>query len=96
MSSLVSDPHNCNWPNSLKVSRNFGEKWLTGAVLLDVAKAFDTVWVDSLLYKLMALNFPSYLEKTILPYLRGRIFEVSFQVATSSDRGMRAGVRRGD
>ena len=29
-----------------RVSRNFGEKRLTGAVFLDVAKAFDTVWVD--------------------------------------------------
>jgi hypothetical protein len=26
------------------VTRNFGEKQLTGAVFLDVAKAFDTVW----------------------------------------------------
>jgi hypothetical protein len=32
---------------------------LTGAVFLDVAKAFDTVWVDGLAYKLMAFNFPS-------------------------------------
>jgi hypothetical protein len=29
----------------LKVSSNFGEKLLTGAVFLDVDKAFDTVWV---------------------------------------------------
>jgi len=26
-----------------KITRNFGEKWLTGAVFLDVANAFDTV-----------------------------------------------------
>jgi len=38
--------------------RNFGEKRLTGAVFLDVAKAFDTVWNDGLLYKLKVLNFP--------------------------------------
>ena len=40
-----------------RVSRNFGEK-LTDAVFLDVAKAFDTVWVDGLLYKLTVFNFP--------------------------------------
>jgi hypothetical protein len=45
------------------VTRNFGEKRLTGAVFLDVAKAFDTVWVDGLLFKLTALYFPSYLVK---------------------------------
>ncbi|WP_431309756.1 reverse transcriptase domain-containing protein, partial [Klebsiella pneumoniae] len=32
-----------------RVTRNFGEKRLTGAVSLDVAKAFYTVWVDGLL-----------------------------------------------
>jgi hypothetical protein len=29
---------------------NFGDKRLTGAVFLDVAKAFDTVWTVGLLY----------------------------------------------
>jgi hypothetical protein len=48
-----------------RVTRNFGEKRLTGAVFLDVAKAFDTIWVDGILFKLTALNFPSYLVKTI-------------------------------
>ena len=38
-------------------TRKFGEKRLTGAVFLDVAKAFDTVWIDGLLYKLTLLNF---------------------------------------
>jgi hypothetical protein len=40
-----------------RVTRNFGEKRLTGAVFLNVAKAFDTVWIDGLLYKLTRLNF---------------------------------------
>jgi len=31
-----------------QITRNFGEKRLTGAVFLDVAKAFDTVWIDGL------------------------------------------------
>ena len=38
-----------------RITRNFGEK-LTGVVFLDVAKAFDTVWIDGLLYKLTLLN----------------------------------------
>jgi hypothetical protein len=32
-----------------RISRNFGENRLTGAVFLDVAKAFDTVYIDGLL-----------------------------------------------
>jgi hypothetical protein len=31
-----------------RMTRNFCEKRLTGAVFLDVAKAFDTVWIDGL------------------------------------------------
>jgi hypothetical protein len=77
------------------ITRNFGEKRLTGAVFLDVVKAFDTVWIDGLLYKLTILNFPSYLVHTISSYLRGRTFEASFLSATSSRRGMRAGVAQG-
>jgi hypothetical protein len=75
-----------------RITRNFGEKRLTGAVFLDVAKAFDTVWIDSLLYKLMLLNVPSFRLHTISSYLRGRTFEASFLAATSSHRVMRAGV----
>ena len=69
-----------------RITRNFGEKRLTGAVFLDVAKAFDTVWIEGLLYKLTLLNFPSYIVHTISSYLRGRTFEASFQTATSSRR----------
>jgi len=46
-----------------RVSRNFDEKRLTGAIFLDVAKAFDAEWVDGLLYKLTSLIFPRTLSK---------------------------------
>ena len=77
-----------------RITRNFGEKRFTGAVFLDVAKAFGTVWIDGLLYKLTPLNFPSYIVHTVSSYLRCRSFEASFQTATSS-RGMRVGVAQG-
>jgi hypothetical protein len=57
-----------------------------------MAKAFDTVWVKGLLYKLTVLNFPSYLVKTISSYLDCRTFQTSFKTATSTSRVMRAGV----
>jgi hypothetical protein len=75
-----------------RITRNFGAKRLTGADFLNVAKAFDTVWIDGLLYKLTLLNFLSYIVHTISSYLRDRTFEASFQTATSSRRGMQAGV----
>jgi hypothetical protein len=41
------------------ISNNSGANSLTGTVFLVVAKAFDTVWIYDLLYKLTILNFPS-------------------------------------
>ena len=78
-----------------RITRPFGEKRLTGAVFLDMAKAFGTVWIDDLLYELTLLNFPSYIVHKISSSLRGRTFEASFQTATLSRRGMRAGVAQG-
>jgi len=40
------------------------------AVFLDVAKAFDTVWIDGLLYNLTLINFPFYNLHTISSYLK--------------------------
>jgi hypothetical protein len=78
-----------------RVSRNFDDRRLTGSLFLDVAKAFNTVWVDGLLYKLTILNFPSYLVNAISSYLNGWMFEVSFQTATSPSRRTRAGLAQG-
>jgi len=78
-----------------RINRNFGEKRLTGAVFLDVAKAFHTVWIVGHLHKLTLLNFPSYIVHTISSYLKDWTFEASFQTATSCRRGMRAGVAQG-
>ena len=39
-----------------RITRNFGERRLTGAVFLDVAKAFDTVCIEGLLYNFTVLN----------------------------------------
>ena len=57
-----------------------------------MAKPFDTVWVNGLLYKLTILSFPSYLVTTITSYLKGRTFEASFPSATSTIRRMRGRV----
>jgi hypothetical protein len=63
-------------------TRNFGEKVVTGAMFLEVDKAFRTVWINCLLYTMPVLNLPSYLVHA-LSYLRGRTFEASWLTATS-------------
>jgi hypothetical protein len=47
-----------------RITRNFDEKRLTGTLLINVTKAFDTVWIDGL-QKLTLLKFPSYIVHTI-------------------------------
>jgi hypothetical protein len=77
------------------VNRSFGKRRLTGAVFLDVTKAFDTVWVEGLLYKLAVLNFPSYLVKPIPSYLQCRTLQATFQSATTTCCSMWPGVAQG-
>jgi hypothetical protein len=55
-----------------RIIGNFDEKRLTGAVFLGVARAFDTLWIDGLFYKLRLLTFPSYIVHTISSYIQGR------------------------
>jgi hypothetical protein len=48
----------------------------TGMVLLDIEKAYDTVWFIGLLYKLILLHFPPYLLFFLQSYLEDRTFTV--------------------
>jgi hypothetical protein len=98
MSSVGSDPNTAlrySSPAFWKVSRNVDEQRLTSVVFLNVAKAFETVWVDGLLYKLTILNVPSYLVKTIPSNQNSQTMEASFQSTTSTIRRMQAGVAQG-
>jgi hypothetical protein len=60
-----------------RFDRNLDERRLSGAIFLNVAKAFDTVWVKGLLYRLIVLNFPFYLVKTTSSHLDCRKFGTS-------------------
>jgi hypothetical protein len=60
-----------------RITSNFGEKRQIGAEFLDVAKAFDNVWIDSPVYKRTLLKFMSYIVHKISSFLRGRTFEAS-------------------
>jgi hypothetical protein len=78
-----------------RVNRNLDETRLSCAIFLDVAKAFDTVLVEGLLYRFTVLNFSSQLVKTISSYVQNRTFQATFQSATSTCCGMWADVAQG-
>lgn len=77
------------------IKNNFALGNSTGMVLLDVEKAFDTVWHNGLLHKLMRYNFPTYLIKLIQSFLSRRTFKVSVNNWMSNDHLIGAGVPQG-
>lgn len=78
-----------------KATMNFNRHKSTGLVLLDIEKAFDSVWHDALIHKLMVLKFPSFLVKIIQSYLTGRTAYVNFQGSDSKHLEIPAGVPQG-
>lgn len=67
----------------------------TGLLLMDNQAAFDCVWHDALLHKMMINNFSTHIVKLIQSYLSGRKFRVKVNHRTSSPRDIPAGVPQG-
>lgn len=78
-----------------KATMNFNFHKSTGLVMLDIEKAFDSVWHDALIHKLIKLKFPSFLVKVIKSYLTDRSAYVSFQGSNSQPFNIPAGVPQG-
>lgn len=67
----------------------------TAAVFLDVAKAFDKVWHDGLIYKLYEQLYPDRLVLIIQDFLRDRNFRYRVEGTHSSHHPINAGVPQG-
>lgn len=87
---------------SLQVARiahdiitNYNKDKVTSMALLDIAKAFDTVWIDGIIYKLIQLRFPNYLIVLLNSYLRERNFKVKVNQSLSDTKQPEAGVPQG-
>lgn len=77
------------------VSHNLNMKQSTGMLLLDIEKAFDTVWHEGLLHKLFINDVPICLVKLIQSYLFERKFKVFINSTSSDPYDMPAGVPQG-
>jgi hypothetical protein len=77
------------------IKSKLNEKFSTGMILLDVEKAFDRVWHEGLIYKMLKLRFPLYLTKIVSSFLQGRSFQVSINGKLSSLRHFKFGVPQG-
>lgn len=78
-----------------QISANLNQGIQTAAVFLDVEKAFDCVWHDGLLHKMLKMDIPLQLIKIIESFLSNRTFSVKIEGQNSSLRVARAGVPQG-
>lgn len=75
--------------------KNFKRKKSTGMIFLDVEKAFDRVWHNGLLYKMLKLGFPLQLIKTVRSFLSERTFSVFIKGQLSETKDVKYGVPQG-
>ncbi|GFU65076.1 RNA-directed DNA polymerase from mobile element jockey [Trichonephila clavipes] len=77
------------------IHSGFAKHEATGILFLDIAKAFDKIWHDGLLIKLIRLDFPAPLIKSIHSFLSHRSFRVRVDRILSSPRLIRSGLPQG-
>ncbi|RZB40747.1 RVT 1 domain containing protein [Asbolus verrucosus] len=74
---------------------NFNKDKVTTLTSLDLEKAFDKVWIDGLIYKMMNFKFNKYLIKLIYSYLTNRKFKVAVNNEFSDTKKTQRGVPQG-
>jgi hypothetical protein len=67
----------------------------TGLIALDIEKAFDRIWFNGLICKMIDLKFPAYLIHITNSFLRDRTFNVKINGTTSTCRRIPAGAPQG-
>lgn len=77
------------------ISLSFNKGRSTGLLLLDIEKAFDTVWYRAFIHKMKLYNLSPNIIKFIDAYLANRTFAVSLGDTLSSERKIVAVVPQG-
>ena len=77
------------------ISHGYSLRKYTGMALLDLEKAYDTVWITGLLYKLIVLKVSEYLLFVLLSYLEGHTYTVHINDARSTPINPPAGLHQG-
>lgn len=67
----------------------------TAALFLDISKAFDKVWIDGLIYKLIKYNFPPHLILILKSYLHSRNYHVKLKSSLSKNYFCESGLPQG-
>ena len=78
-----------------QITEGFNINHSTGAVFLDVSKAFDKVWHNGLVYKLLRSGMSLSLVKIIKSFLKNRTFQVKHLGSLSTIKPIVSGVPQG-
>lgn len=77
------------------ITRKKINKKSIGMILLDIEKAFDSIWHDGLIYKLIKMGLPTYLIRIINAFIRNRCFAVHVNNCASRYVQIPAGLAQG-
>ena len=78
-----------------KILKGFDDGLVTGMILIDLQKAFDTINHDILLKKLSIIDFSDHTVKWLQPYLSNRRFTVNLENSFSEISSILCGVQEG-
>ena len=78
-----------------KILNGFDEGLMTGMILIDLQKVFDTIVHDILLQKLNAMSFSNHTIGWFKSYLSNRLFKVHLENCYSDSSSITCGVPRG-
>lgn len=78
-----------------RLRSNLRRKRTTGVLLFDIEKAFDRIWHDGLIYKMIQLRYPKYIIHMICSFIKNRKFRVVLNSYSSCDKYIPAGTPQG-
>lgn len=77
------------------ICENYNKNMVTVMTLLDIEKAFDRVWIEGVIKKMLEQEYPKELIKLIYSYLTGRKIQVTINNKKSNKKIIKAGVPQG-
>lgn len=90
--------HSCTqqlWRLTENIFHHWSMKHKVAAAFLDIERAYDSVWRDGVLYKMIQASSPRYLVYLVRSFLCDRYFRVRVGDCLSSTRPMEAGLPQG-
>jgi exonuclease III len=78
-----------------KISECLARKKKCLSIFFDITKAFDKVWHEALIYKMIQMKIPKYLVAWVQSFLEDRKFKVKINQTTGSTYPINAGVPQG-